>query len=181
MRAEATLADGIVRVDGFLNHVIRPDVIDDVGHRIAGLVGDPAPDLVLTAEASGIPPAVAAGLRLGVPVVYAKKYLGPGDRYTIAREVASPTRGTEYRVEVARHAIDPGSRVVVVDDFLSGGRTALALVEIAREAGATAERAVFVVEKTWEPGRHRLEAAGCAVAALVTVDADGTIRDGARP
>ncbi|MEX1280309.1 MAG: hypothetical protein AB1Z55_06275 [Acidimicrobiia bacterium] len=38
-----------------------------------------------------------------------------------------------------------------------------------------------VVEKTWEPGRRRLEAAGWSVVALVAIDADGTIPEGAGP
>lgn len=178
MRDEAVLTDGMLRVDTFLNHVVRPEVIADVGESVAAIARQYDPDLLLTAEASGIPPAVAAGLVLGVPVVYAKKYLGPGDRYTIGRDVASPTKGLEYRVEVARHALAPGMQVVAVDDFLAGGRTAVALVEITREAGADVAAAVFVVEKTWEPGRALVEATGCAVHALVRVDERGSIEPG---
>jgi xanthine phosphoribosyltransferase len=113
-----------------------------------------------------------------IPIVYAKKYLGPGGRYTFSREVASPTKGTEYRVEVARHVLPPGLRVAIVDDFLAGGRTAEALGEIAEEAGCTVLGATFVIEKTFTEGRERLEAHGWTVWSLVQVESleDGEVR-----
>ena len=124
---------------------------------------------MLTAEASGIPPALACAGELSVPMVYAKKYLGTGDRYTFAREVTSPTKGTEYRVEVARRVLTPGTRVVVIDDFLSRGRTAEALGEITMEAGCELVGFGFVIEKAWMEGRGRLERHDWSVSSLVTV------------
>lgn len=102
-------------------------------------------------------------------MVYAKKYMGVGQRYTFAREVSSPTKGTEYRVEVARRVLPPGLRVAVVDDFLAGGRTAEALGEIVEEAGGVVLGFVFVVEKTFSGGRERLESHGWSVDALIRV------------
>ena len=167
----------IVRVDGFLNHRVDPDVIASVGRDVAKRIAGRSPDVILTAEASGIPIAVAAALETRLPVVYAKKYLGPGTRYSFAREVASPTKGTEYRVEVFRHALVPGARVIVVDDFLSGGRTAQALGEIAEEAGCEIVGFVFAIEKTFMPGRALLESHGWPVEAIVQITsiADGTV------
>ncbi len=166
-----------MRVDGFLNHRVDPDVIASVGRDIAKRIAPHGADVLLTAEASGIPVAVAAALEARLPVVYAKKYLGPGTRYSFAREVTSPTKGTEYRVEVFRHALVPGSRVVIVDDFLSGGRTAQALGEIAEEAGCEVISLVFAIEKTFMPGRSLLEAHGWDVEAIVQITsiADGTV------
>ncbi len=148
---------------------MEPQVIDTVGTQVAETLRPHKPDLLLTAEASGIPPALVAGIRLGVPVLYAKKYLGPGNRYTFAREVSSPTKGTEYRVEVARHLLEPGLRVVVVDDFLAGGRTAEALGEIAEEAGCSVVGTLFVIEKTFTGGRARLESHGWPVWSLIRI------------
>ena len=102
-------------------------------------------------------------------MVYAKKYVGVGERYTFAREVSSPTKGTEYRVEVARRVLPPGQRVAIVDDFLAGGRTAEALGEIVEEAGGEVLGFVFVVEKTFTGGRERLEEHGWSVDALVRI------------
>ncbi len=108
-------------------------------------------------------------------MVYARKYLGVGNRYAFAREVTSPTKGVEYRVEVARRVLSPGTRLVVVDDFLSGGRTAEALGEIALEAGCELLALGFVIEKAWKEGRSRLERHDWHVDSLVTV---ASITDG---
>ena len=155
--------------DRFLNRRVDPEVMTSVGVDIAAWLTDLRPDLLLTAEASGIPPALAAGRELGIPMVYAKKYLGPGERYTFSREVSSPTKGTEYRVEVARRVLEPGLRVAIVDDFLAGGRTAASLGEIAEEAGCEVIGAVFVIEKTFAGGRELLESHGWDVHALVGI------------
>lgn len=164
-----TVEGEILKVDRFLNHRVDPGLIQSVGEQAAVLLEPHRPDLLLTAEASGIPPALVAGIRLGVPVVYAKKYLGLGGRYTFAREVVSATKGTEYRVEVARHVLEPGLRVIVVDDFLAGGRTAEALGEIAEEAGCSVVGTLFVIEKTFTDGRSRLEAHGWPVWSLIRI------------
>lgn len=159
----------LIMVDEFLNHRVDPDVMRLIGVSIAEIIEPWNVDLILTAEASGIPPALACGLQANLPVVYAKKYVGPGNRYTFAREVASPTKGTEYRVEVSRRVLKPGTRVAIVDDFLAGGRTAEALGEIATEAGCQPVGFVFAIEKGFTPGRDRLEAHGWQVESLVRV------------
>ena len=169
--SRARVEGELIMVDDFLNHRVEPDLIADVGAAIAAAADGRPVDLVLTAEASGIPPALACALVLGTPLVYAKKYLGTGSRYSYWREVTSPTRGVEYRVEVARRVLAPGKSVLVVDDFLSGGRTAEALGEIAEEAGCEVTGMVFVIEKRWLGGRHRLQEHGWPVSALVTIAA----------
>lgn len=162
-RVEGTL----LKVDDFLNHRVDPEIMSGIGSAFAARF--PLPDLILTAEASGIPPAMAAASVTGVPFVYAKKFLGPGDRHAFGRDVVSPTRGIEYRVEVGRRVLGAGLRILVVDDFLSGGRTAEALGEIAEEAACEVVGLGFVVEKSFAGGRERLEAHGWRVDALTRV------------
>ncbi len=164
-RIEGTL----ILVDEFLNHRVEASVMEQVGKEMAERYRPLAPELILTAEASGIPPALSCARELDIPMVYAKKYLGVGNRYTFAREVTSPTKGVEYRVEVARRVLAPGTRVVIVDDFLARGRTAEALGEIAVEAGCELLVLGFVIEKSWMEGRARLERHGWKVDSLVDV------------
>ncbi|MDH3307641.1 MAG: phosphoribosyltransferase family protein [Acidimicrobiia bacterium] len=176
LRTRASVDGPIVKVDGFLNHRVDPSVMSDVGRRLAAALAPLGADVLLTAEASGIPPAAAAASELGLPYVYAKKYVGPGTRYTFAREVSSPTKGTEYRVEVARHALEPGLRIAVIDDFLAGGRTAVALCEIAEEAGCTVVGTLFVIEKAFAGGRLLIESRGWTVTSLERITSlDGGI------
>lgn len=181
--SRARIDGELVMVDEFLNHRVDSSVMQQVGVDLAARFGGFELDLVLTAEASGIPPAITCAAELDLPMVYAKKYLGVGNRYVFAREVASPTKGVEYRVEVARRVLPPGLRVLVVDDFLSGGRTAEALGEITLEAGCELAAFGFVIEKTWMKGRHRLEQHGWHVESLVTITSidGGTIVIDDRP
>lgn len=165
----ARISGDLVLVDDFLNHRVEPALIASLGREVAAMLRPHRPDIVLTAEASGISVGVVAAIELDVPLVYAKKYLGPGNRYSYSREVASPTKGIEYRVEVARRALPPGNRVAIVDDFLSGGRTANALGEITEEAGSEVVGCVFAIEKSFYPGRERLEAKGWSVDAVVRI------------
>jgi xanthine phosphoribosyltransferase len=178
VKERARVSGDLILVDDFLNHRVAPDVITAVGRDLAKRLAPFAPDVILTAEASGIPVALAAALELGLPMVYAKKYLRTGGRRSYAREVSSPTKGVEYRVEVSQRALDPGARVAIVDDFLSRGRTAEALGEIAEEAGCPVVACMFAIEKMYLSGRPRLEAHGWFVDAAVKVAAisDGSLR-----
>ncbi len=175
--SRARVEGKLVMVDEFLNHRVDTTLLRAVGTGLADLLRPADAGVVLTAEASGIAPAVACATELGLPMIYAKKFLGTGNRYSFSREVASPTRGLEYRVEVARRLLDPGTRVAIVDDFLSGGRTAEALGEIAEEAGCIVGGFGFVIEKVFEAGRARLVAHGWNVESLVKVEsiADGRV------
>lgn len=160
----------LVMVDEFLNHRVDTGLMRLIGRDLAKALGPAGPTTILTAEASGIAPALACAEELGIPMVYAKKFLGTGDRYSFFREVVSPTKGIEYRVEVARRVLEPGLRIAIVDDFLSGGRTAEALGEIAEESGGDVTGFGFAVEKAFLDGRRRLEAHGWAVTSLVAVE-----------
>ena len=165
-RVEGTL----LKVDDFLNHRVEPAVLRAVGQELAARFEAHSPDLVLTAEASGIAPAHETASALGVPFVYAKKYpRSDAIRPAHVREVSSPTKGVEYRVEVAHRVLPSDASVLVIDDFLSGGRTAEALGEIVEEAGATLVGLGFVVEKAFMEGRSRLEGHGWLVESVAIV------------
>jgi xanthine phosphoribosyltransferase len=159
----------LIMVDDFLNHRVDPVLMAAIGTDLASRFSDERPDLVLTAEASGIAPALACALHLSIPMVFAKKYPGPGTRPAYSRTVLSPTKRTEYQVEVARRTLPPGQRVLVIDDFLSNGHTAEALGEIAEEASCALAGLGFAVEKSFREGRARLLRHGWKVEALVRV------------
>jgi len=172
VRDRGRIEGSLLKVDDFLNHRVEPHLMDEAGRGLAAVAGEP--DLVLTAEASGIPPALAASRHLGVPMVYAKKYpRGESSRPAHMRHVSSPTKGEEYRIEVAERVLPPGSKVGIVDDFLSRGRTAEALGEIVEEAGSEVTAMCFVIEKAFVNGRSRLERHGWPVISLVVIEAMG--------
>jgi xanthine phosphoribosyltransferase len=155
---EATVEnDRILKIDHFLNHRIEPELMRAMGAALAERIAPFQPDLVLTAEASGIAPALVTALALDLPVVYAKKYAPVVEPPALSRIVPSPTKGGETRLVVAARYLPAGARVALVDDFLANGKTALALAEIVAEAGAQMVVAGFLVEKLFQGGRTGLE------------------------
>ena len=159
----------IVNVDTFINHRVDAAIMAEIGRRIAAIAAPLRPDVIVTAEASGIPPALLAASVLELPMVYAKKYVLPGPRHAVSREVASATKGFEYTIEIRRRVLEPGLRALVVDDFLAQGRTAVALGEIIEEAGCEMLGSVFVIEKAWVGGRVLLEERGWPVWSVINI------------
>lgn len=176
----AGVTGDIVNVDTFINHRVDLEVMSEIAGRAAEIAAPLRPDVIVTAEASGIPPALMTAAALRLPVVYAKKYVLPGPRQAVSREVSSATKGFEYTIEIRRRVLEPGLRALVVDDFLAQGRTAAALGEIIEELGCVMMGAVFAVEKAWTGGRIRLEERGWPVWSVINIASveGGVIRFG---
>ncbi|MCE1185721.1 MAG: xanthine phosphoribosyltransferase [Zoogloea sp.] len=170
-------AQQLLRIDHFLNHRIEPNFMFELAHELAQRLSYFQPNLILTAEASGIAPALVVAQTLRIPMVYAKKYSPQVEPPAISRIIPSPTKGGEVRLVVSARYIQPGQRVVLVDDFLAGGRTAVALIDMAREAGAEVLGAGFVVEKCYTRGRQLIEGMNVPVASLAQIEsiADGQV------
>lgn len=169
VRERSHMKDGLVIVDTFVNHKVDPVLMRSCGEWLARELGQA--DIVVTSEASGIAPALAAATALGVPMVFAKKRPKPSDG-SIARQVISPTKGDRSWLEIKPHVLDGIHTAVVVDDFLSAGRTALTLSELLGEAGVQILGLGFAIEKTWTGGRELLEDHGFRVVSAVVVDLD---------
>jgi xanthine phosphoribosyltransferase len=73
LREGRNLGNGILKVDGFINHQVDPDLMDACGREFAARFASIHPTKVLTAEISGIAPALTTAQHLRVPVVYARK------------------------------------------------------------------------------------------------------------
>ena len=67
------LGKGILKVDRFINHQVDPILMDACGAEFARLFAGTTAVKILTAEISGIAPALMAGKYLKLPVVYARK------------------------------------------------------------------------------------------------------------
>jgi xanthine phosphoribosyltransferase len=169
--AEATvIEDRILKIDHFLNHRVEPAFMAALGAALAERIRPFAPDLVLTAEASGIAPALAVATALDAPMVYAKKYSPEVEAPALSRLVPSPTKGGHSRLVISGRYLTAGLRVAIVDDFLANGRTALALAEIVADAGAHVVVASFIVEKLFQEGRAALAARDIPIATLAQVE-----------
>jgi xanthine phosphoribosyltransferase len=169
--AEAHVVDDrILKIDHFLNHRIEPALMAAIGHELAARLRPLRVDLVLTAEASGIAPALATTMALNVPMIYAKKYSPEVEAPALSRVVPSPTKGGQTRLVISARYLPPGARVALVDDFLANGRTAVALAELVTQAGAELVAAAFVVEKLFQQGRAGLVERHIPIIALAQVE-----------
>ena len=68
------LDGGILKVDGFLNHRLDVALIGELGADIAREFATAGATLIMTVESSGISIAYAAGEKLHLPVLVAKKH-----------------------------------------------------------------------------------------------------------
>ena len=164
------LGNGILKVDGFVNHQVDAVLMNSCGKRLAGLFRDLRPHKILTAEISGIAPAVATGFHLAVPVVYARK----SRPITMPNEVLlthshSHTKGGVVDLIVSPEYLRSGERVLIIDDFLASGETILGLARLTAAAGATLIGVGALIEKTFEGGRAALEPLGVPVESLVGI------------
>lgn len=165
------LGGGILMVNTFLNHQIDSHLMVIVGREIADRFWHYHPTKVLTAEISGIAPAVQAGVFLDAPVVFARRVKSitmPDEIYI--RTVPSHTKGGTADLIVAADMISPQDRVLIVDDFLATGQTIEALASIVEEAGAELVGIGAVIEKSFEGGRERLTPLGVPIEALAIVE-----------
>ena len=153
------LGDGILKIDGILNHQMDPNLVKHMGEEIANRFRNTRPDRILTAEVSGIAPAVMAGLALNIPVVYARKHKPVTMYGPIFLETApSHTKGGEVNLMVAAEYLPAGQRVLIVDDFLASGKTLFALARMVVSAKCELVGIATVVEKAFETGREKLTA-----------------------
>jgi xanthine phosphoribosyltransferase len=164
------LGGGILKVDGFINHQVDPALMDECGAEFARLFADVKATKVLTAEISGIAPAVFAARHMGLPVVYARK----SKPITMPDQVfltlaPSHTKGREVELIVSPEFLAGGERVLIIDDFLASGATIQGLVRLAQTAGAAVVGIGALVEKSFEGGRELLSALNVPIHALVRI------------
>ena len=173
------LGRGILKIDSFLNHQLDSALLAEVGEEIASRFRDERPSRILTAEVSGIIPAVMTALALGnIPVVYARKHKPITMMEPVYIETApSHTKGGEVMLMVSPEFLGTDDRVLIVDDFLASGKTINALARIVQNCGATLVGIAAVVEKDFEGGREALLHWGVQVeaTAVITSMDDGEI------
>ncbi len=165
------LGQGILKVDSFINHQLDPLLMRDIGQEFARELGPLKPNKILTVETSGIAPALATGIALGIPVVFARKH----QPLTMAANpfrvnAASHTHARNVELIVSPEFLGPADRLIIVDDFLATAQTILALVKLIEQSGATLLGIGMVIEKSFEGGREALTSLGIPVVSLAIIE-----------
>lgn len=169
-REGKNLGNGILKVDGFINHQVDPHLMDICGQELAKRFKDVEATKILTAEISGIAPALTTGLHLGLPVVYARKHKPitmPDQVYLTL--TPSHTKGNIVELIISPEYLAGGERVLIIDDFLASGATIKGLARLAQTAGAVIVGVGALVEKVFEGGREALKYLNVPVISLVTI------------
>ncbi|ENU32877.1 MULTISPECIES: xanthine phosphoribosyltransferase [Acinetobacter] len=172
------LSDQVLKVDAFLNHQIDPVLMQLIGKEFAARFKDAGITKIITIEASGIAPAIMAGLELGVPVIFARKYQSLTLKDDLYRsKVFSFTKQTESTIAISNKHLSSTDKALVIDDFLANGQAALGLIDLIHQANAEVVGVGIVIEKSFQPGRDVLLEKGYRVESLARVKslADGKV------
>jgi xanthine phosphoribosyltransferase len=170
LRDGKNLGGGILKVDSFVNHQVDPLLMDACGKEFAQRFALVGATKVLTAEISGIAPALTTAIHLGLPVVYARKtkpITMPDQVYlTLA---PSHTKGRMVELIVSPEYLANGEKVLIIDDFLASGQTILGLARLAEAAGSRIVGIGALIEKTFEGGRAALKTLGVPIESLACI------------
>ncbi|VBB06748.1 xanthine phosphoribosyltransferase [Lucifera butyrica] len=171
IRQEGTvLNNSVLKVDSFLNHQIDPVLMFQMGEEFAHRFQDAGATKILTIESSGIAVALATGFKMGLPVVFARKkksVLMNEAAYTA--KVFSFTKKESSEITVLKKFLAAGEKILIIDDFLASGEAALGLTEIVRQAGSTVAGIGIVIEKSFQAGAAKLQAANYHLESLVRI------------
>lgn len=147
------LGGGILKVDGFINHQVDPGLMDLCGKELARRFEHVGATKVLTAEISGIAPAVSTAFHLGLPVVYARKSKPITMPDQIFLTLApSHTKGRVVELIVSPEYLGPDESILIIDDFLASGQTIMGLVRLVQAAGSKIVGIGALIEKKFEGG-----------------------------
>jgi len=178
IQAEAVhIGKGIIKVDGFVNHQIDPALTTQMGVEFAQRFAQAGVDgltKVITAEVSGIAPALATAQALGIPLVYARKHrpITMPAGFFLA-EAPSHTKGGVVRLMISPEYLLASDRVLLIDDFLATGLTIGAIAELIRQSRATLCGIGCVIEKVFEGGRAYLKDLDVPIVSLAKIDLNG--------
>jgi xanthine phosphoribosyltransferase len=172
LREGKNLGNGILKVDGFVNHQVDPILMDACGKEFARRFQNIDATKILTAEISGIAPALTTGVHMKLPVVYARKHkpITMPDQVFLTL-TPSHTKGRTVELIISPEYLSHGERVLIIDDFLATGATILGLVRLATTAGATIVGIGALIEKTFEGGRAALAHLNIPIESLTCITA----------
>ncbi|ABO50690.1 xanthine phosphoribosyltransferase [Desulforamulus reducens MI-1] len=163
------VSDQILRVDSFINHMIDPNVMMEIGEEFARRFRDDKITKVLTIEASGIAIGLTTALALRTPLLFAKKKVPStlGDSYV--SNIYSFTKNESVTVSVAKQYLKSDDKILIVDDFLARGEALKGLAHLVKQADAELVGVGIVIEKAFQGGGKALRDAGVRIESLIKV------------
>ena len=171
LREGQVLPGDILKVGSFLNQTIDTQLLGEMAEEISRLFGNCGVTKIVTIEASGIAIAAAAGMAMGVPVLFAKKHKTSNvDGTVYSTVVHSFTHNEDYNVVVSRDYLLKEDHVLLVDDFLANGAALAGLIDLCDQAGATLVGVAIAIEKCFTGAGDRLRAQGVRLESLAMIE-----------
>lgn len=171
IKRDGTVLPGdVLKVDNFLNHQVDPQLMYEMGGEFKRLFENEGVTRILTVESSGIAPALMAGLKMNVPVVFARKHrsLTLTDNLYTAR-VYSYTKQVNNDISIDKRFIDPDDKILIIDDFLANGQAVEGMLEICKAAHVDVVGVGVVIEKRFQKGHQLVLDAGIHLEALASI------------
>ena len=181
IRKEGKVLPGnIVKIDGFMNHLVDTDLMRNIAREFARRFDISKVTRVLTAEASGIALATICADTFGVPMLFAKKAKSDNIENGLYKsEVWSYTYHKTVTLILSKEWLHADDHVLIIDDFMAKGNAVKGLINIVNEAGATLEGIGIVVEKGFQGGGDSFRADKSlnyhALAVIESADENGIV------
>lgn len=162
--------ENILKVDGFINHLVDPILMAKIGEEFGTHFANQGITKIVTVESSGIAPALMTAYTMGLPMIILKKEPSKALNQNLYQTVVtSYTKGTSYELTMSQNYISQDDHVLIIDDFLANGETATGAIRLIRKAHATIAGLGVLIEKSFQPGREKLDQQGVHVHALARI------------
>lgn len=164
------LSNNVLKVNSFLNHQLDPDLLNEMAEAWYQRYKDKNITKIVTIEASGIALGILTGLKLNVPVVFAKKSSGSnmGDCYHTS--IHSFTKNKDFDVTIEKKFLNENDSILIIDDFLANGNATLGLINIIKQANAKIIGIGIAIEKGFQHGGDMLRSNGYDIYSLAIID-----------
>jgi len=148
IKEKGSINGDIIKVDGFLNHLVDTKLMHIIGKDIAERFALSGIDKILTVEASGIVVAHPVAEAMKIPYIYAKKNRPITMEGYFCAESYSFTKQKSTELFISGEMIMPGEKLLFVDDFYYRGATCGAIEKMIDQAGAVFAGIAVVINKS---------------------------------
>lgn len=163
------LPGNVLKVNSFLNHQLDPYLLNIMAGEWTKLFKNDNITKIVTIEASGIALAILTGLKLNVPVVFAKKSNSKNIGDVYKSKIHSYIRDQDFDIQIEKQFIYKDDIVLIIDDFLANGSATLGMIDIINQAGAKLAGVGIAIEKGFQNGGEILRDKGVRVESLAII------------
>ena len=163
------LPGNVLKVNSFLNHQLDPYLLNIMAGEWTKLFKNDNITKIVTIEASGIALAILTGLKLNVPVVFAKKSNSKNIGDVYKSKIHSYTRDQDFDIQIEKQFIYKDDIVLIIDDFLANGSATLGMIDIINQVGAKLAGVGIAIEKGFQNGGEILMDKGVRVESLAII------------